>query len=170
MSHDQLLISLIAAMDRDRLIGLGNRLPWHLPADLRHFKRVTMGKPILMGRRTFESMGRALPGRHNIVVTRDRGFAAPGCTVVHSVDQALAAAGPYPELVVIGGAAFYAQLIPMAGRMYLTLIDASFQGDTFFPAYRQEDWKEVSRRDFQPDAENPYPYSFVVLERVDGRR
>jgi dihydrofolate reductase len=167
-----MLISLIAAMDRNRLIGAENRLPWYLPADLRHFKQVTMGKPILMGRRTFASIGRALPGRHNIVVTRKRGFAAPGCTVVHSVDQGLAAAGRSPELVVIGGAAFYTQLMPSAGRMYLTLIDASFQGDTFFLAYRQEDWKEVSRSDFQPDAENPYGYSFVVLERVgaDGRR
>ncbi len=161
-----MIISLIAAMDRRRLIGVENRLPWYLPADLRHFKRVTMGKPILMGRKTYESIGRPLPGRHNIVVTRDRAFSAEGCTVVPSVDKALAAAGPSPELVVVGGASFYAQLIHSAERMYLTLIDAEFEGDTFFPTYQSTDWREVSRDDFQPDEENIYPYSFVVLERV----
>ena len=161
-----MLISIIAAIDRNRLIGVENRLPWRLPADLRHFKRVTMGKPILIGRKTYESIGRPLPGRHNIVVTRDRDFSVEGCTVVSSIERTLAAAGPYPELVVIGGASFYGQLMPVAQRIYLTLIDAEFEGDTFFPVYQPTEWKEVSRDDFQPDEENPYPYSFVVLERV----
>jgi len=161
-----MLISLIAAMDRNRVIGTDNRLPWHLPADLRHFKQVTMGKPILMGRATYESIGRPLPGRHNIVVTRDQGFPAEGCTVVHSLDQALAAGRPYPELVVIGGSSFYAQLMPVVRRMYLTLIDAEFEGDTFFPAYQPADWRETARSDFAPDGANPYSYSFVVLERA----
>ena len=161
-----MLISLIAAMDRQRLIGVENRLPWYLPADLRHFRRVTMGKPILMGRKTYESIGRPLPGRHSIVVTRDKDFSAQGCTVVPSIEKALAAGGPYPELVVVGGASFYAQLMHRAQRMYLTLIDAEFQGDTYFPVYQAADWREVSRNDFQADEENAYPYSFVTLERL----
>lgn len=160
-----MIISLIAAMDRRRLIGVENRLPWHLPADLRHFKQVTMGKPILMGRKTFGSLGRPLPGRHNIIVTREPGFVADGCTVVRSVDEALAAGSRHPEVMVIGGASFYAQLLPRTQRMYFTLVDGEFEGDTFFPRYDPTQWREIERRDFDADEENPYPYSFVVLAR-----
>lgn len=159
-------LSLVAAMDRNRLIGAGDRLPWRLPADLAHFKRLTLGKPVLMGRRTFESIGRPLPERHNIVVTRDRGFRAEGCTVAHSLDAGLAAAAPAPEVMVIGGASVYAQCLARAGRMYLTRIDAELEGDTFFPAWDPAEWREVERREFQPDARNAYPYRFEVLERV----
>jgi dihydrofolate reductase len=160
-----MLLSLIAAMDRNRLIGNEGRLPWHLPADLAHFKRVTLGKPVLMGRRTFESIGRPLPGRHNIVVTTVPSFRALGCTVVHSVEEGIAAAGIAGELMVIGGAAIYAQCLPRADRMYLTLVDAPFEGDVFFPAYDPGEWREVERQDFAGDERNPYRYSFVTLER-----
>lgn len=161
-----MLISLIAAMDRNRLIGTENRLPWHLPADLQHFKAMTMGKPIIMGRRTFESLGRPLPGRQNIVVTRDSAFLAEGCTVVHSVEQALAAASRHPEAMVIGGAALYGQLMARAQRIYLTLVDGEFEGDVFFPAFAAGEWREVEREGRKPDERNAYAYSFVVLERV----
>ncbi len=159
-------ISLVAAMDKNRLIGAENRLPWHLPADLQHFKVLTMGKPIIMGRRTFESIGRPLPGRHNIVVTSDSTFGAEGCTVVHSVDQALAAASRHPEAMVIGGAALYGQLLARAERMYFTLVEGKFEGDVYFPAWSTREWLEVQRQDRLPDERNPYRYSFVVLERV----
>lgn len=160
-----MLLSLVAAMDRNLLIGVHGRLPWHLPADLAHFKRITLGKPVLMGRGTFESIGRPLPGRHNIVITRDPGFQAEGCTVVHSVDAGVAAAGAAPELMVIGGASVYAQCLPRAGRMYLTRIEADLTGDARFPAWNPEEWREVERQQFAPDERNPYPYRFEVLER-----
>ncbi|MDX5445878.1 MAG: type 3 dihydrofolate reductase [Zoogloeaceae bacterium] len=159
------MISIVVAMDRNRLIGRGNTLPWHLPADLAHFKSVTMGKPILMGRKTYESIGRPLPGRHNIVITRNAGFAAPGCTVVTSVEAALAAAGAVPEIMLIGGAQLYAELLPRVGRIYVTRIDAAFEGDAWFPALDDGDWVETARSDHDPDERNPYPYSFRVLER-----
>ena len=159
------MISIVVAMDRNRLIGRGNALPWHLPADLAHFKSVTMGKPILMGRKTYESIGRPLPGRHNIVITRNAGFAASGCTVVTSVEAALAAAGAVPEIMLIGGAQLYAELLPRVGRIYVTRIDAAFEGDAWFPALDDGDWVETARSDHDPDERNPYPYSFRVLER-----
>jgi len=159
-------VSLVAAMDRNRLIGADDRLPWRLPADLAHFKRLTLGKPVLMGRRTFESIGRPLPDRHNIVVTRDPGFRADGCTVAHSIDAGIAAAALAPEVMVIGGASVYAQCLGRAGRMYLTRIDAEFEGDTFFPAWDPAEWREVERQVFEPDERNAYPYRFEVLERV----
>ena len=160
-----MLLSLVAAMDRNLVIGVDGRLPWHLPADLAHFKRITLGKPVLMGRGTFESIGRPLPGRHNIVITRDPGFRAEGCTVVHSVEAGIAAAMPAPELMVIGGASVYAHCLPRAGRMYLTRIEADFAGDALFPPWNPEEWREVERRQFAPDERNPYPYRFEVLER-----
>ena len=161
-----MIISLIVAMDRNRLIGRGNALPWRLPADLAHFKSITMGKPIVMGRKTYESIGRPLPGRHNIVISRNPDFAAPGCTVVVSVDAALAAAGAAPEIMVIGGAQLYAELLPLAQRVYLTRIDAAFEGDAWFPPLDGEVWRECQRAEYAPDDNNPYPYAFLVLERA----
>jgi len=160
------MISLIAAMDRNRLIGADGRLPWHLPADLAHFKRVTMGKPVLMGRRTFESIGRPLPGRHNIIVSRDPAYRAEGCTVVHSVEAGLGGAGLAPEVMVIGGASLYAQCLARAHRLYLTLVDGAFAGDTFFPAWDSRTWRELERQDHAPDERNPFAYSFVTMEKV----
>lgn len=159
------LISLIVAMDRNRLIGRGNALPWHLPADLAHFKAVTMGKPIVMGRKTYESIGRPLPGRHNIVISRNPEFSAPGCTVVASVDAALAAAGDVDEAMVIGGAQLYVELLPRARRIYLTRIDAAFDGDAWFPELDTTAWQEIEHSAQAADARNAYAYSFLTLER-----
>jgi len=161
-----MLIALIAAMDRNRLIGDGDRLPWRLPADLRRFRALTMGKPIVMGRRTHESIGKALPGRHNIVLSRSAGFKAPGCVVVTDWRQAMREAGDAPELMVIGGAQLYTEALPRAERMYLTLLHSSFTGDTWFPEYDAGDWREVWREDHARDANSPCAYSFVDLERT----
>ena len=160
-------ISFVVAMDEQGVIGQGNALPWHLPADLKHFKSMTMGKPIIMGRRTFESIGRPLPGRHNIVITRNRAFTAPGCTVVHSFAEAQQAAGG-GELMVIGGAELFRELLPRADRIHLSLIHHRFGGDTHFPPLDFSQWREIERTDHRPDDRNPYPYSFVLLERTAG--
>lgn len=159
-------ISIIAALAQNRVIGRGNGMPWRLPADLRHFRALTLGKPVIMGRRTYESLGRPLPERENIVVTRNSDFRAPGCLVAHDLGQALAAAGEAPEAMIIGGANLYAQALPLAGRMYLTLVHAWFLGDTRFPEYAEAEWRlaESSRR--APDAKNPYACSFLRLERL----
>ena len=159
-------IALIAALDRNGLIGRDNDLPWRLPADLQHFKRMTMGKPILMGRLTWESLGRPLPGRHNIVLTRDPDYQAEGATVVDSTNAALAAAGEAEEAMVIGGAAFYGAMLPHAKRLYLTRIDAEFDGDAWFPEFNPSEWHETAREAHAPDERNAYPYAFVTLERV----
>lgn len=156
-------ISLVAAMGFNRVIGKDNAMPWRLPADLRHFKEVTMGKPVIMGRKTFESIGRALPGRYNIVVTRDMGYKAQGATVVHSSGEALAAAGEVDEVMIIGGQSLYEEFLPRAETLYLTLVEAQVQGDTFFPEYSHADWEELSREAHDADARNPYPFTFVVL-------
>ncbi len=158
-------IALIAALDRNGLIGRNNALPWQLPADLQHFKRMTMGKPILMGRLTWESLGRPLPGRHNIVLSRDPGYRAEGATVVASIDAALAAAGDAEEAMVIGGSAFYRAMLPRATRLYLTRIDAEFEGDAWFPEIDAQAWRETAREAHAPDERNPHPYAFVTLER-----
>lgn len=160
-----MLISLVSAMDRNRLIGRDNALPWSLPADLAHFKKTTMGKPVLMGRLTYESIGRPLPGRTNVVVSRDPDFVAEGCLVVHSINDAFAKAGDVDEVCIMGGASFYAQTLPLADRMYLTIIDDTFAGDAWFPLYSEDDWLEVSREDHEPDEKNPHHYSFLTLER-----
>ncbi len=157
-------------MDRNRVIGRGNRLPWHLPADLRHFKTLTVGRPIIMGRRTFTSIGRPLPGRTNIVVSRTEGYVAPGCRMAGSLEEAIdmgaAAPGGDHEVMIIGGTSLFAGALPLAGRMHLTLIDHAFEGDTYFPAFDASAWHEVQRRDYAPDDANPYAYSFVDLERT----
>ena len=161
----QPLISLIAAMDENRLIGIDNRLPWQLPADLQYFRQVTMGKPILMGRKTYESIGRPLPGRMNIVLTSDPAFTADGCTVVHSVEEALNAAAGNDEVMVIGGASVYRHMLPIAQRLYMTLVHAQFEGDTHFPVIEPDEWREVERVDHPADERNAYHYSFVRYQR-----
>jgi dihydrofolate reductase len=160
------IISLIAAMADNRVIGIRNTLPWHLPADFRHFKKTTLGKPVLMGRKTYDSIGKPLPGRMNIIVTQDKSFQAPGTVIVHSIEEALQAAGNTEEIMVIGGASFYAQLLPRADRLYLTLVHHNFEGDAWFPAYNPTEWREIGRIDHPADAENPYPYTFLTLERL----
>jgi dihydrofolate reductase len=159
-------ISIIAAMAANRVIGHENRLPWHLPADLGHFKQITMGKPIVMGRKTWESLARALPGRSNIVITRDKNYVAEGGKVVHSMEEAMQAAGECEEVMVIGGAEFYLQTLPLADTLYLTLVEGEFEGDAFFPEIDEDEWREVAREAHEADDKNPHAYSFVRLERV----
>ena len=160
-----MIISMIAALARNGVIGKEMGLPWRLPSDLKRFKSITMGKPIIMGRRTHESIGRPLPGRRNIVVTRNRRFRAQGCTVVYSVDAALEAATGSEEVVIIGGAELYRQLFPRAERLYLTLIDREFDGDTYFPEFDRSEWTEVLAESVEPSKDTPHPYQFVILER-----
>ena len=159
-------ISIIVAMDANGVIGRDNELPWHLPADLQYFRKTTMGKPILMGRKTYESIGRPLPGRTNIVITRDSRYQAAGCVVVNSIDAAMDAAGEQDEIMVIGGAEFYRQVLPRTKTIYLTRIHAAFDGDTVFPELKDADWREVERSDQAADEKNPHDYSFIRLDRI----
>ncbi len=159
-------ITLIAAMANDRVIGVNNTLPWNLPADMKHFKAQTMGKPILMGRKTYDSIGRPLPGRHNIVVSRNSGLQLEGCSVVSSVDAALEVAGEVAEVMVMGGASFYEQLLPRADRLVLTLIDLEVEGDAWFPALEEAEWREVNREEHQADEKNRWAYTFIEFERI----
>jgi len=158
-------LSLIVAMDRNRLIGSENGLPWHLPADLAFFKRTTMGKPIIMGRRTFESIGRALPGRRNIVVTRASGFAAEGCEIAGGIDRAIELCEPSDEIMLIGGASLYRQTLQRASCLYVTRIDHEFDGDTWFPEFDESRWRVEMQQDCEADERNPYAYSFVKYVR-----
>lgn len=159
-------IALIAAMTENRVIGRENRLPWRLSADLRRFKSLTMGKPVIMGRKTYESIGKPLPGRSNIVVTRDPDYRAQGCRVVHSLEQALEAAAGHDEVMVIGGAQLYRQTLDRAERMYLTLVKTELDGDTLFPQIEMRHWRELERESHRADEKNEYDYDFVTLERV----
>lgn len=159
-------ISIVVAMAANRVIGRDNQLPWHLPADLKHFKQTTMGKPILMGRKTWESIGRPLPGRTNIVITRDENYDAPGCVVVHSIEAALQTAAEQDEVMIIGGAEFYCQVLPRTDRIYLTRINEDFEGDTLFPELNSSEWQLVEQTDCDADDNNPHSYSFITLDRV----
>ena len=161
-------VSLIVAMAENRVIGNAGELPWRLPADLAYFKRVTMGKPVLMGRKTWEAIGRPLPGRKNIVVTRNPAFAAEGAVVVHSLDAALDLVGSAPgaeEVMVIGGEEIYRLALPRADRIYLTEVDLAPAGDARFPDLDPSEWQEASREDHAANGDAP-AHSFVVLERV----
>jgi dihydrofolate reductase len=155
----------MVAMAHNRVIGRANRLPWHLPRDLRRFKALTLGKPVLMGRRTYESIGRALPGRTNLVLTRDGGWSAPGVTVVHSLAEALERSAGAQELVVIGGAEVFRLALPLAQRIYLTEVQADVPGDTYFPDFDRTPWTEVERSAHPADSNHAYPLTFVTLER-----
>ena len=161
-------LSVIVAMAANRVIGHENRLPWHLPADLQHFKATTLGKPVLMGRKTWESIGRPLPGRTNIVITRDTAYTAEGCVVAHSLGEAIQAAGEAEEIMIIGGAELYRQALPQTDRLYLTLVHGDFEGDTRFPEWQQDEWRETARIDHGADDKNPHAYSFITLERIAG--
>lgn len=159
-----MIISLIAAMDKNRLIGIENGLPWHLPADFKHFKEVTMGKPVVMGRKTFESIGKPLPGRTNIIISR-AGFDAQGVTVVDSIDKALSVLCDVEEVMIIGGASFYEQMIDQADRMYLTHVDAECKGDAWFPEFNLEDWDIVAEESFKADEKNNYDFTIKTYQR-----
>jgi dihydrofolate reductase len=157
--------SLVVAMDRNRVIGRDNALPWRLPDDLAYFKRVTLGHPVIMGRRTWESIGRALPGRLNIVVSRDPGYAAPGCTVVTSLDAAWKAAGDVPEACVIGGTSLFEAALATADAIHLTEVDAEVPGDTYFPPFDRGAWVEHEVLRHPADARHAHPFRIVRLER-----
>ncbi|MBV8972206.1 MAG: dihydrofolate reductase [Sphingomonadaceae bacterium] len=163
-----MLVTLVVARASNGVIGRDGGLPWHLPADLRHFKALTWAKPIVMGRRTFESIGRPLPGRHNIVLTREPGWTAEGVTVVSDLAEAIAAAAGQadarPETMIIGGAAVYAEALPLAGRVYLTEVHAEPEGDTLLPPFDPAIWAETARQDHAADGDAP-AFSFVTLER-----
>lgn len=161
-----MMISMIAAMAKNRLIGSNNDLPWYLPQDMRHFMHTTMHKPIVMGRKTFESLGsKPLRERANIVVTRDENFKSEGCEIYHSAEAVMQAFQDVPELVIIGGASIYTLFLPYADRLYLTFVDADLQGDSFFPDYQQYTWYETHREQHHKDDKHAYDYSFVTLER-----
>lgn len=157
-------LTIVAALARNRAIGIAGRMPWHLPGELRHFKALTMGRPIIMGRKTHESIGRALPGRRNIVVSRDAAYRADGCEVAGSLDEALALAGD-GEAMLIGGGELYRLGLPRAARMVLTLVDLEPEADTWFPAWDEAEWEEVSRRSHPADADNPVAFTVVDLRR-----
>jgi len=166
MARSGPVISLIVAMAKNGVIGRDNRLPWRLPADLAHFKSVTMGKPMVMGRKTWESLPGLLPGRRHIVVTRDRGYRADHCTLVHSLEQAIEAAGDVPEVMIVGGGTLYKELLPRADRLYLTLVETEVEGDARFPELDFSQWREVLRESHPADERNEHPYTFIELERV----
>lgn len=158
-------ISLIVAASTNNIIGMKGGLPWHLSEDLKRFKSLTMGKPIIMGRVTHESIGRPLPGRTNIVLTANRNYMAPGCEVAMRLDQALALAGEAEEVMVIGGAYVYEAFLPMADRIYLTRVRANIDGDAYFPTLDPEEWTYHSKEDFPVNDDRDYGFSFQVLDR-----
>jgi dihydrofolate reductase len=158
-------VSIVVIVAANGAIGKGNALLWRLPDDLKYFKAVTMGKPVVMGRKTYESIGKPLPGRLNIVVTRKVGFVATGCTVVASIDEAIHAAGNANEVCVIGGADIYGQFLPHVDTIYLTQVHASAEGDVFFQRLAESEWQETSRQEHAADERHPVAFSFVTLER-----
>ncbi|EKN68347.1 dihydrofolate reductase [Schinkia azotoformans] len=161
------MISIVVAMDKNRVIGKNNQLPWHLPADLAFFKKVTMGKAIVMGRKTYESIGRPLPGRENIILTKNREYQTEGCTIIHSIDDVFdiekIANG---EVCVIGGAEIFKEVLTSTDRLYITEIDHEFEGDTYFPLVRESDWTLISKEKGPKDEKNPYDYYFAIYERI----
>ncbi|WP_078546272.1 dihydrofolate reductase [Litchfieldia alkalitelluris] len=159
------MISLLVAMDKNRLIGKDNLLPWHLPADLAYFKRVTMGHTIVMGRKTYESIGRPLPGRENIIVTRNPSYKMDGCTIINSIEAIKNLSDSNDELFVIGGSEIFREVFTFADRLYITEIDDEFEGDTYFPEFSLKDWTLISKDQGKKDEKNPYDYYFCVYER-----
>lgn len=160
-------LELVVAVSENDVIGRGNQLPWHLPADLKHFKALTIGRPVLMGRKTFESIGKALPQRLNIVLSRAADFSPADCVVVHTLDAARCAAAGDSALMVIGGAEIYRQCLPFARRIHLTLVHAEIAaGDTLFAGWRGPEWRHVSCERHEADDKNAHAYSFVTLERT----
>lgn len=161
------LISFVVAMDRKRLIGRDNGLPWHLSPDLKRFKAVTMGKPVIMGRKTHESIGRPLPGRRNIVISRNPLYKAEGCETAAGLEQAIAMTADAAEVMIIGGTAVFESALPLARRMYLTLIDAEFPGDAWFPEYDAAKWRVTSEeKHHYNEGDTSFDYRFVQLDRI----
>ena len=159
-------ISIIVAMAKNRVIGIDNQLPWHLSADLKRFKALTLGNPIIMGRKTHESIGKPLPGRQNIIVTRNQDYKTEGCDIAHDLAAAIDMAEPDKEIFIIGGAQIYQQALSSVNYLYLTLVDIECQGDAHFPEWEHKEWQERAREDHPADDRNDYAYSFVDLERT----
>ena len=159
------MLSIIVAIAREGVIGCHNKLLWHITEDMKYFRRVTTGHPVIMGRKTFESIGRPLPGRTNIVITRNRTYDAPGCTVVDSIEEALTHIAPEEEAFVIGGGEIYAQALPMCDRLYITDVDADYHGDTFFPAIDKTRWTLEHEERFERGESFDKPFSFKVSKR-----
>ncbi|HZY39362.1 MAG TPA: dihydrofolate reductase [Mucilaginibacter sp.] len=159
-----MIISQIAAMSDNRVIGKDNRLLWHMPNDLKHFKNTTSGHTVIMGRKTFDSVGKPLPKRRNIIITRQN-ITIEGCEVVHSIEAALALSKGEAEVFIVGGAEIYKQALRLTNRIYLTIIHHHFDGDSFFPELSKNDWKEVSHENHPADEKNAFPYSFVTFDR-----
>ncbi len=157
--------SLVVAVAKNGVIGRDNELPWRLPDDLKYFKQVTLGHPVIMGRRTYQSIGKPLPGRKNIVVTRDRDFEAPGCIVAHSLDDAWKAAGGAEEACVIGGTSLFEETLPTADVIHLTEVEAEVEGDTYFPPFDRGNWRETEVAHHPDDERHAYPFRIVRLER-----
>lgn len=167
-------VAMIVAQAQNRVIGRDNKLPWYLPGDLKYFKQATLGKPIVMGRKTFDSIGKPLPGRLNIVITRDQSYQPDGVKVVHSLQEAIELAESQAlidgaeELMIIGGEQIYAQALPLAERLYITQVHADVEGDAHFPVFEPADWQELGREDFSAEGPNPYDYSFIVYQRISN--
>jgi len=153
-------------MSKNRVIGANGAIPWHLPEELKRFKRITMGHHIIMGRKTWDSIARLLPGRATVIVTRQRGYHAPGAKIAHTLDEAIDACSGDSEIFVIGGAELYAQALPRADRLYLTTVDATIDGDAFMPEFDSGGWREVSSESFPADERHCYPFRSAVYERA----
>jgi dihydrofolate reductase len=160
------MISFVLAMSENRVIGINNTLPWHLPADLKYFRQLTMGHPVVMGRKTFESIGKPLPGRENIILTRKEEYQASGCRVVHSTESMSGL--DQGEIFVIGGAEIFKEMLPYADRLYITMIHGSFEGDTFFPEIDSSQWRLASEQKGTVDEKNVYEHEFLLYERIHG--
>ncbi len=158
-------ISIIVAFDENRAIGFHNQLPWHLPADLKHFKNITMGHTIVMGRKTYESIGKPLPGRKSVVVTNNTGYWQEGITVVHSIEQAIHDLKDENEIFIIGGAQIFRHALHLATKLYITQIHHKFEADTWFPEINIKEWDQESREDVEPDEKNEWSYSFINYSR-----
>ena len=162
IKYDNMTISIIAALSSNNVIGTENSLPWEIPADLKHFQKITLGKPVIMGQKTFESIKNPLPGRKNIVLTFDKDFKPEGCVVAYSIDEAIQKAEKEKEIMIIGGASIYEQFLPLADKMYLTLIHRDFKGDSFFPEFDRSEWLEIEREKNESDG---YEYDFVIFQK-----
>jgi dihydrofolate reductase len=160
-----MIVSIVVAISENNAIGKDNKLLWYMPADLRHFKDITTGHTVIMGRKTYDSVGKPLPNRRNIIITRQP-IAITGCEVVNSIDAALALCSNEAEVFIVGGAEIYRQAMHLTNRIYLTIIHKEFEADTYFPEIKADEWKQVSKQDFEPDEKNLLPYSFITYERA----
>jgi len=159
-------ISLIAAVSRNWVIGYDNRLAWHIPGELKYFKKITWGKPVIMGRKTYQSIGSPLPGRDNLILTRQHWLRIPGVQIFHDIASILEYLPADEECMVIGGTDIYERFMPLANRMYITWIEHDFKGSSFFPVWPTDEWQEITRQTHQPTINNPYLFSYCIFERI----